>query len=151
MPPRKYSIDFLWWWWWWWCLEDSWIAKMKIVNPSNMIESGVIPVKDHYQVSFRASMTRKLLKTADLFLWKNISYRSSASPDTNVALVVSDSLQPHQAPLCMGNSRQGYWSGLPLSLQGWSSWPRARTRVSYVSWIGRWVFFFQPLVPPGKP
>ena len=29
-----------------------------------------------------------------------------------------DSLQPHQAPLPMGNSRQGYWSGLPLPSPG---------------------------------
>ena len=29
--------------------------------------------------------------------------------------VVSDSLQPQQTPLSMEFSRQGYWSGLPLS------------------------------------
>ena len=32
--------------------------------------------------------------------------------------VVSDSLQPHQAPLSMEFSRQEYWSGLPLPTPG---------------------------------
>ena len=32
--------------------------------------------------------------------------------------VVSDSLQPRQAPLSMGFSRQEYWSGFPLPSPG---------------------------------
>ena len=39
------------------------------------------------------------------------------------------------------------WVAMPSS-RG-SSWPRDWNQVSYVSCIGRWVFFL-PLVPPGK-
>ena len=43
-----------------------------------------------------------------------------------------------QAPLSMGFSRQGYWSGLPCLLPpGESSQPRDQTCVSYLSCIGR--------------
>ena len=52
----------------------------------------------------------------------------------------------HHAPLSMGFSRQGYWSGLPFS-RG-SSWPRDWTCVSYVSL--HWQMGSLPLVPPGK-
>ena len=52
------------------------------------------------------------------------------------------------------------WVAMPSS-KG-SSWPRNQTSISYITWIGRWVFFvclfgwlvffffFLPLVPPGK-
>ena len=40
-----------------------------------------------------------------------------------------------QAPLSMGFPRQEYWSGLPFPSPGGSSWPRDRTRISYVSCI----------------
>ena len=43
----------------------------------------------------------------------------------------------HQAPLSMGFSRQEHWSGLPCSLPGESSQPRAQTCISYVPCIGR--------------
>ena len=46
-----------------------------------------------------------------------------------------------QAPLSMGFARQEYWSGLPCPPPGESSHPRARTCVSYVSGIGRWVLY----------
>ena len=42
-----------------------------------------------------------------------------------------------QTPLSMGLSRQEYWSGLLCPPPGGSSQPRDRTRVSYVSYIGR--------------
>ena len=34
----------------------------------------------------------------------------------------------HQASLCMGFSRQEYWSGLPLLLQGLEKWSAAKSR-----------------------
>ena len=50
----------------------------------------------------------------------------------------------HQAPLSMGFSRQEYWSGLPCTPPGESSWPRNQTHVSYTFYIGL------SLAPPGK-
>ena len=43
-------------------------------------------------------------------------YRSM--PVGSVALVMSDSLRPHQAPVSMAFSRQWYWSGLPCPPPG---------------------------------
>ena len=56
-----------------------------------------------------------------------------------VCSVVSNSLPACQAPLSMGFSRQGYWSGLPFSIPG--DFPRNRTHVSCVSCIGRWILY----------
>ena len=36
---------------------------MSSVNPSNVVQNRVAPVKGHYQVSFRHPRTGKLLKT----------------------------------------------------------------------------------------
>ena len=47
---------------------------------------------------------------------------------------------PHQAPLSMGFSRQEYWSRLPFSPPGGSSWPSNWTLVPYVSCITRGFF-----------
>ena len=44
-----------------------------------------------------------------------------------------------QAPLSMGFSRQEYWSGLPCPSP--SSRPRDQTRVSYISYTGKWVLY----------
>ena len=46
-----------------------------------------------------------------------------------------------QALQSMGFSRQEYWSRLPFSSSRGSSQPRYRTRVSYVSCIGRKVLY----------
>ena len=49
-----------------------------------------------------------------------------------------------QAPLSMGYSRQEYWNGLPCPPPGYLSNPGifpTRTRVSYVSCIGRWILY----------
>ena len=51
--------------------------------------------------------------------------------------------------LSMGFSRQEYWSGLPCPPPGDFSWPRDRTRISYV--YPPWRACSLPLVPPGKP
>ena len=48
-----------------------------------------------------------------------------------------------QAPLSMEFSRPKYWSGLPCSPPGESSWPRDQTQVSCLSCIGRWVLYHQ--------
>ena len=60
--------------------------------------------------------------------------------------VVSDSLWPwtiaHQAPLCMGFSRQEYSSGLPFPIPGGSTPSRDRTCVS-------WQAGSLSLMPPG--
>ena len=62
--------------------------------------------------------------------------------------VVSDSLQPQQAPLSTEISRQEYRSGLPCPLQG--DLPNAgiepRSPALQVD-----IFFFLPSAPPGKP
>ena len=50
----------------------------------------------------------------------------------------------HKAPLCMGFSRQEYWSGLPFPLPG--DHPDARIKPSFPSTAGR--FFI--IEPPGK-
>ena len=57
-----------------------------------------------------------------------------------------DSLQPTPTPrpglLCPWKTPgKSTGVGCHYLLQGGSSWPRAWTHVSYVSWIGRWVFF----------
>ena len=60
-------------------------------------------------------------------------------------------LRPHelyvarQAPLSVGLSRQGYWSGLPFPSPRGSSWPRDLTCVSCIDW---WFFFFFNTEPP---
>ena len=45
------------------------------------------------------------------------------------------------APLSMEFSRQEYWSGLPFTPPGGSSWPKDRTHISCVSCLGRWVLY----------
>ena len=46
-----------------------------------------------------------------------------------------------QAPLCMGFSRQEYWSGLLFPSPGDLSWPRNQTNVSCSSCIGRQILY----------
>ena len=59
--------------------------------------------------------------------------------------VVFDSETPGsvacQVPLCMGFSRQEYWSRLSLPSPGESSHPRDRTRIFCISCIGRWILY----------
>ena len=54
----------------------------------------------------------------------------------------------HQAPLSTGFSRQEYWSGLPCSPPGESSWSRDQR---HVSCLLNWQVGSLPLAPPGKP
>ena len=56
---------------------------------------------------------------------------------TRVWLIETPWTVTHRAPLCMGFSRQKYWSGLPFPPPGESFQPRDQTRFSWVSWIGR--------------
>ena len=49
----------------------------------------------------------------------------------------------HQAPLSVEFSKQAYWSGLPCPPPRGLLRPRDRTRVSYVSCIGRRVLYHQ--------
>ena len=53
-----------------------------------------------------------------------------------------------QAPLSMGYSRQGYWSGLPCPLPGESSWPKDPSPSSCSSCIAGRFFTTEP---PRKP
>ena len=46
-----------------------------------------------------------------------------------------------QAPPSMGFSRQKYWSGVSFPPPGESSWPRDRTQISCVSFIGRQILY----------
>ena len=46
----------------------------------------------------------------------------------------------HQPPLSMEFSRQEYWSRLPCSSPGESSWPRDQNQISYVSWVAAGFF-----------
>ena len=46
-----------------------------------------------------------------------------------------------QAPLSLGLSRQEYWSGLPCPPPGDGIFLTQRTRISYVSYIGRQVLY----------
>ena len=55
---------------------------MPSVNPSNIVQNRVAPVKGHYQVSFRHPRIGKSLKMASLFSKKTTSCRDTASPDT---------------------------------------------------------------------
>ena len=60
----------------------------------------------------------------------------------------------HQAPLCMGFTRQEQWSGFPCPPPG--ALPKSRIEpVSLMSLMpalaGRCLFAFLPLAPPGKP
>ena len=68
-----------------------------------------------------------------------------------VASVVSDSVTPwtlaHQAPLSVGFSRQGYWSGLPRS-----SGDRPEPRMNpHLFCLVHWQASSSPLAPHGKP
>ena len=58
----------------------------------------------------------------------------------------------HQFPLSVEFSRQEYCSGLPFPTRGDFPCPgiEPTSRVSYVSCIGRQIFFL-PIVPSGKP
>ena len=56
---------------------------------------------------------------------------------SHVQLFVTRWTVARQAPLSMGFSRKGYWSGLPFPLV-WS-W----THISYVSCLGRQVFYYE--------
>ena len=53
-----------------------------------------------------------------------------------------------QAPLSMGFSRQEYWSGLPVLLQG--IFPAQGSNTSLLRLL-HWQVGSLPLVPPGKP
>ena len=64
---------------------------------------------------------------------------------SRVQLLATPWTAAHQAPLSMGFSRQGHWSGLPFPSPGESSQPRDRTQVSHIA--GR-CFTSEP---PGKP
>ena len=76
---------------------------------------------------------------------------SSQGPQTSSSLRAPDSFSTYlrisslitfQAPLSMGFSRQGYWSGLPFPPPGdGSSWPRDRTQDSCISCTGRWILY----------
>ena len=59
---------------------------------------------------------------------------------SHVRLFVTLWTVAHQAPLSIGFSRQEYWSGLPCPSPGGHSRPRDRTRVSYISCMGRRFF-----------
>ena len=59
-----------------------------------------------------------------------------------------DRMDSCQAPLSMGFSRQEYWKWVGISSSRAFSWPRYRTRISFVSCIGRHVLYY---VPPVKP
>ena len=51
---------------------------MSSVNPSNVVQNRVAPVKGHYQVSFRHPRTGKLLKTrSNRFSEKNKNKKHS--------------------------------------------------------------------------
>ena len=70
----------------------------------------------------------------------------------SVASVMSNSLQPHglwpaKAPLCMGFSRQEYWSGLPCPPPG--DLPDSETE-SFVSCVSCFAGRFFTAEPPGK-
>ena len=59
----------------------------------------------------------------------------------HVRLFVTPWTVAYQAPLSMGFSRQGYWSGFPCPPLGDNSQTIDWTRVSYVSCIGRQVLY----------
>ena len=69
-------------------------------------------------------------------------------PFSRLRLFVTVWTVAHLAPLSVGFSRQEYWSGLPFSPLGGSSWPRVQTQVSCVSCIAGRFFTTEP---PGKP
>ena len=52
---------------------------------------------------------------------------------SHVRLAVTPWTVAYQAPLSVGFSRQGYWSGLPFPSTGDSSRPRNQTRVSHIA------------------
>ena len=58
-----------------------------------------------------------------------------------------------QAPLSMGLSRQGYWSGLLCPPSGDLPAPEMElvSLTSNLHWQAGFFFFFLPLTPPGKP
>ena len=60
---------------------------------------------------------------------------------TCVWLFVTQWTVAHQAPLSVGFSRQGWWSGWSCSPPGGSSWPRDQTHVSYIFCSGRQVLY----------
>ena len=60
-------------------------------------------------------------------------------------LVVSNSVQPHQAPLSMGLPRQEYWSGLPFPFLG--NLPGSEIEPLSPALAGE----FFTTEPPGKP
>ena len=65
---------------------------------------------------------------------------------------MSDSSTPwtvaHQAPLCMGFSRQEHWSGLPFPTPG--DLPNPGIELKSITSL-HWQVGSLPLVPPGKP
>ena len=64
-----------------------------------------------------------------------------------VQLIVTSWTVAHQAPLCMGFSRQEYWSGLPFPTSGHLPNPGIES-VSLVSALAGGFF---TTAPPGKP
>ena len=78
------------------------------------------------------------------YIIKLIQKRLPLKDDVRVCSVTSSSFvtlawtAAHQAPLCMGFSTQGYWSGLPFPSPGGSSRPRAQTLTSC---IGRRILY----------
>ena len=65
-----------------------------------------------------------------LRFWGHQESEIKASVTQSVQLLATLRTVAHQAPLSMGFSRIGHWSGLPFPSPGESSQPRDRTRVS---------------------
>ena len=62
---------------------------------------------------------------------------------SHVQLLAAPRTVVWQAPLSMEFSRQEYWSGLQHSLPGDLPKPRDYTSISYVSCLGRWIYYHQ--------
>jgi len=68
-----------------------------------------------------------------------------------VRLIVTPWTVARQAPLSMRFSRQEYWNESLWPPPGESSWPRDRTRISFVSCIGKQVLYhWHHLGSPGR-
>ena len=69
-------------------------------------------------------------------MWLAKSLQSCLTPQTNGLFATPPGSFAHGKL----QARMLEWVAITFS-RGESSWPRARTHVSYVSWIGRWVSF----------
>ena len=101
------------------------------------------PVYSHANIYLKLIEAYNLLQFEVPFLYKDgLSYFS------HVQLFATPLTVTYHAPLFMGFSRQGYWSGFPCPLPG--DFPNPGFEPASLG-SPNWQVGYLPLAPPGKP